>query len=275
MQRPFRLFAALVAILGLVAVACGDDDEESASTAAPAAPTTTEAPTAPEATVSGDITVFAAASLTDAFTEIGEAFGAANPDAKATFNFAASSALVQQITEGAPADVYASADRPNMQKLVDAGGNATEPVVFATNVLEIAVAPGNPKGIATLADLASPDVSLVLCAEQVPCGRFALEVLTRAGVAATPKSLEENVRAVLTKVELGEADAGIVYVTDVLSAGDNVEGVEIPTEQNAVAEYPIAVTKEAGNPDAAAAFAAFVAGPEGQAVLEKYGFGQP
>ena len=225
--------------------------------------------------MSGEVTVFAAASLTDAFTEVGEAFSVANPEATATFNFAASSALVQQITEGAPADVYASADQPNMQKLVDAGGNATEPVVFATNRLAIVVAPGNPKGIATLADLASPDVALVLCAEQVPCGRFAIEVLTNAGVAATPKSLEENVRAVLTKVELGEADAGIVYVTDVLAAGDQAEGVEIPTEQNALAEYPIAVTTEAGNPDAAAAFVAFVTGPDGQAILEEYGFGQP
>lgn len=266
-RSPFRKLVVLVATLALVAVACGDDEES-------ATPTSTAAPAA-EATVSGGVTVFAAASLTDAFTEIGAAFSAANPGATATFNFAASSALVQQITEGAPADIYASADRPNMQKLVDAGVNATEPEVFATNELAIVVAPGNPKGIATLADLANPDVALVLCAEQVPCGRFAIEILTHAGVAATPKSLEENVRAVLTKVELGEADAGIVYVTDVLSSGDKAEGVEIPPDQNVVAEYPIAVTKEAGNPDTAATFMAFVTGPEGRAILETYGFGPP
>ncbi len=262
MRRRFRGIVLLFAVIGVVAAACGDDgDGGSAATT--------------EAAASGEITVFAAASLTDAFTEIGAAFSAANPDASATFNFAASSALVQQIIEGAPADVFASADQNNMTKLTDAGANAAAPEVFATNQLEIVVAPGNPKGIATLEELANPDVTLVLCAEEVPCGRFAKEILDNAGVAATPRSLEENVRAVLNKVELGEADAGIVYVTDVLVAGDAVEGVRIPAEQNVLAEYPIVATNEAGNPETAAAFVEFVKGPEGQAILETYGFGQP
>lgn len=221
------------------------------------------------------MTVFAAASLTDAFTELGDAFMAANPEAEVTFNFAASSKLVTQIGEGAPADIFASADLNNMTKLTDAGNNASEPVVFTTNLAEIIVEPGNPEGITGVADLANEDLIVISCAPEVPCGRYAQQILDNAGVTVTFDSLEENVRAVVSKVTLGEADAGIVYVTDVINAGDAAEGVEIPADINVVAEYPIAVTKEAPNPETAQAFIDFVLSDEGQAILASYGFVSP
>lgn len=225
--------------------------------------------------VSGEVTVFAAASLAAAFTEIGEAFTAAHPDASVTFNFAASSELVAQIGQGAPADIFASADRSNMTRLTDAGGQATEPVVFAANVAEIVVAPGNPEGITGLADLTDDDLVVVLCAPEVPCGRYAAQVFEQAGVTVTPKSFEENVRAVVTKVTLGEADAGVVYRTDVIAAGDDADGVAIADEVNVVAQYPIAVTRDAPNPAAARAFVEVVVGPQGQAILASHGFLAP
>ena len=245
----------LVTLLGLTAVACGGNDDTAGG--------------------SGGVNVFAAASLTDAFTEIGDEFSAANPDVGVTFNFAASSELVTQINEGAPADVYASADQNNMTKLVDAGGNAGTPEVFATNALEIVVQTGNPSNITAVADLANPDLIVVTCAEEVPCGAYAAEVFAKAGVNVTPKSFEENVRAVLNKVVLGEADAGIVYATDVLAAGDDASGVEIPPDLNVVAEYPIVATAEAANPDGAAAFMDFVRSETGQEILANYGFTAP
>lgn len=248
--------------MGLVAGSCGSDDDE--SDAAPAAPATES--------VSGDLTVFAAASLTAAFTEIGDAFMVEFPDSTVTFNFAASSELVTQIDEGAPADVYASADLGNMAKLTDAGANATEPVVFATNLAEIVVAPGNPTGITGVADLAEDDLIVVQCAPEVPCGTYATQIFENAGVTVTPRSLEQNVKAVVTKVALGEADAGIVYVTDVTAAADDVEGVEIPADINVVAEYPIAAVAQAPNLDAARAFIDFVLGQQGQEILASDGF---
>ena len=225
--------------------------------------------------VTGDVTVFAAASLTAAFTEIGDAFMVENPDANVTFNFAASSELVTQIGEGAPADVFASADLSIMTKLTDAGNNATEPVVFATNLAEIIVGPGNPKGITSVADLANEDLIVILCAPEVPCGKYAAKIFENAGVAVTPKSLEENVKAVVTKVTLGEADAGIVYATDVIAAGADAEGVATPADINVVAEYPIAVTKEASNAEGAQAFIDFMNSEQGQKILASYGFLAP
>jgi molybdate transport system substrate-binding protein len=221
------------------------------------------------------ITVFAAASLTDAFTELGEAFAEANPGASATFSFAASSELVTQINEGAPADAFASADQSTMAKLTDAGSNGSEPVVFATNALQIITAPGNPEGISGVADLADPDLVVVTCAVEVPCGTYAEEVFAAAGVTVKPKSYEENVRAVATKVVLGEADAGLVYATDVIAAGDDAGGVEIPAEVNVVAEYAIALTAEARDPETAQTFIDFVLGADGQAILGRYGFTAP
>jgi molybdate transport system substrate-binding protein len=249
---------AVLAIAGIATASCGGDDAPQTSTSGSA--------------VAGSVVVFAASSLTEAFTAIGAAFQVANPEATVTFNFAGSSDLVNQINEGAPADVYASADDSNMAKLTEAGGNATEPVVAARNTFEIIVAPGNPKGIAGVADLADPDLIVVLCGDTVPCGTGAAEVLANAGVTVTPKSFEEKVKGVVTKVTVGEADAGIVFLTDVIAAGDAAAGVPIPADVNAISNYPIVVTKEAPNAAAAQAFVDFVAGAEGQAILAKYGF---
>ena len=281
-----------VATLGFIAASCGDDNSSSSNTsaastavatAAPttALPATTEAPateapsTTAASTVSGDVTVFAATSLTAAYTEIGDAFKTSNPDANVVFNFAASSDLVTQINQGAAADVFASADTANMKKLTDGGGNAAEPQVFATNSLQIIVQPGNPKGIKTLADLANPGIIYVTCAPEVPIGKYAQQALDSASVTVTPASLEENVKGIVTKVTLGEADAGIVYTTDVIAAGDKAEGIDIPEENNVIATYPVAVTKAAPNPTGAQAFVDFVMSEQGQKILASHGFTSP
>jgi len=252
-----RLGALAAAACVLAAAACADDE----GARPPAA-----------GGLQGALTVFAAASLTAAFTELGEVVEAAHPGVDLTFNFAASSELVTQIADGAPADVFASADQANMAKLAQAGGAASDPVVFATNLLEIVVAPGNRRGIAGLADLVDEDLVVVTCAPEVPCGRYAEQAFTNAGVQVTPKSLEQHVKAVLTKVVLGEADAGIVYRTDVLAAGADAAGVAIPEGENVVAEYPIAVIADAPNAAAARAFVDVVLSDAGQDVLATYGF---
>ncbi|HQZ35041.1 MAG TPA: molybdate ABC transporter substrate-binding protein [Ilumatobacteraceae bacterium] len=260
-MRPTpRFFLTSIALLGFVGAACSSDDVK---------------PSDASASTTGDVTVFAAASLTAAFTELGDAFMVEYPDAKVTFNFAASSELVTQIGEGAPADVFASADTSNMAKLTDAGNNASEPEVFATNLLEIIVGPGNPKGITGVADLADENLIVVICSPEVPCGKYAAQIFDTAAVTVTPKSLEENVKAVVSKVTLGEADAGIVYRTDVTAAGDKAAGVEIPADINVIAQYPIAVTKEAANPKGAQAFIDFVNSGQGQKILASYGFLAP
>ena len=247
-------------MLGILGACCGDDDESDDSGSGD---------------VSGEVTVFAAASLTSAYTEIGDAFTTVNPEATVTLSYASSSELVTQITEGAPADVYASADEANMTKLTDADGNGGEPVVFATNSLQIIVEPGNPRGITGVADLAGADVIYVTCAPEVPIGKYAAEVFAAAGVTVTPASLEENVKGIVTKVTLGEADAGIVYVTDVIAAGDEAAGVDIPADINVIATFPVVVTTDAPNPDVAQAFVDFVVGEQGQAILSSHGFGAP
>ena len=269
MRDARRFLISAVAVLGFLGASCGDDD------AADSADTTTAPVAATEPVVTGDVTVFAAASLTAAFTEIGDAFMTEYPDSTVTFNFAASSELVTQINEGAPADVFASADQNNMTKLTDAGNNGAEPEVFATNSLEIIVGPGNPKAITGLADLSNPDIIFVTCAPEVPIGAYTEEVLSKAGVTVTPASLEENVKGIVTKVTLGEADAGIVYKTDVTAAGDQAEGVEIPPDLNIVAEYPLVLTKEAPNTEAGQVFVDFVLGEQGQKILDSYGFTAP
>jgi molybdate transport system substrate-binding protein len=222
-----------------------------------------------------EVTVFAASSLTDAFTELGDAFTATEPDVDVVFNFAASSELAAQLGDGAPADVFASADTTTMDQVVEAGGTASAPVVFATNRAEIIVEAGNPEGIASVADLTRPGLIVVSCAADVPCGRYAQRVLDAAAVTVEFSSFEANVRSVVSKVTLGEADAGIVYATDVLGAGDAAAGVDIPTAQNVVAEYPIAVTTSASAPDAAQAFVDFVNSDQGRAILARFGFGAP
>ncbi len=221
----------------------------------------------------GQITVSAAASLTEAFTEIGEDFEEANPDADVRFNFAASSTLSRQVNEGAPVDVFASASREQMQKVTDAGNVAAAPTVFATNTLQIAVPPGNPARITGLADFGRQQPAIALCAEQVPCGAASQTALEAAGVTPAPDSLEQDVKAVLTKVALGEADAGLVYTTDVSSAGGDVEGIDFPAAADAVNEYPIAVMAEAPNPEGARAFVDYVLSDDGESVLGEYGFG--
>jgi len=265
MRTATRFLHASLALVGLVGVSCGSDEAASPASA----------PSGVTTGVGGDLTVFAAASLAAAFTEIGDAFMVEHPAATVTFNFAASSELVAQIGEGAPADVFASADLSNMAKLTDAANNASEPVVFATNLAQIIVAPGNPLGIADVADLASVDLIVVLCALEVPCGRYAAAIFENAGVTVVPKSLEENVKSVVTKVILGEADAGIAYATDVTAAGDAAAGVDIPADINVVAEYPMAVTKDAPNAEGAQAFIDFVSSEPGQKILAAHGFLSP
>ena len=260
MRDTFRVLVVAVALLGFAGVACGPDRSSGEEG---------------EVGEVGEVTVFAASSLTAAFTDIGDAFTVENPDAEVRFNFAASSELVTQIGEGAPADVFASADSNTMTKLTDAGNNATEPVVFATNLAQIIVGAGNPKEITGVADLENDDVIVVLCAPEVPCGEYAAQVFDNAGVTVKPKSLEENVKAVVTKVTLGEADAGIVYQTDVIAAGAEADGVEIAADVNVVARYPIAVTTDARNAEGARAFIDFVNGAQGQEILASYGFLAP
>jgi molybdate transport system substrate-binding protein len=220
----------------------------------------------------GKLTVFAASSLTEAFTELGRTFEDEHPDVEVTFNFAGSSALVQQLDSGAPADVFASADEANMQKAVTAG-DAADPVVIARNRLALLVERGNPKGITSLADLDKTGIVFVLCAPEVPCGKFGAAALATARVTAGPASLEENVKAVVSKVVLGEADAGIVYATDVQAAGTQADGIAIDGAPEAV--YPIAVTTAATNRDAAEAWIALVRSKEGRAVLAARGFLEP
>lgn len=223
----------------------------------------------------GEVTVFAAASLSEAFTDIGHTVEATYPALTVTFNFAGSQQLATQIAEGAPADVFASADRSQMDRISDAGGIGDDPPVFARNRLEIVVETNNPRGIAALRDLAREDVTVVLAAEQVPAGRYARTMLDRVGVRLTPVSLETDVRAVLTKVALGEADAGIVYRSDVRAADDRVDGVPIADSHNVIATYPIAVLGSAPNPVGARLFADAVRSDAGRAALERHGFAAP
>lgn len=223
----------------------------------------------------GEIRVSAAASLTDAFASIEQAYEDAHPGTDVVLNLAASSSLREQILEGAPVDVFASANLLNMQVVADAGMVVGEPAVFAGNTLQIAVPPGNPGGVSGLADLSREELLVGLCAAGVPCGDFAREALALAGVEAAVDTDEPNVRALLTKVIEGELDAGIVYTTDVAAAGSVVEGIAVPAGHNVAAEYPIAVLAGAPDPVGAEAFVAFVLGAEGRAILAGHGFTLP
>jgi molybdate transport system substrate-binding protein len=254
MQRIRRPVLNLLAGLALVAAACGGDTSDGAD---------------------GTLLVFAAASLTDAFGDVEVAFEAANPGLDVTFNFAGSSSLREQILEGAPADVFASANGTNMTTVADADGVAGQPEVFARNLLQIAVPAGNPGGVTGLADFGDADLLIGLCAEGVPCGDFGRQALAEAGVVPEIDTNEPDVRSLLTKIEADELDAGIVYVTDVLAAGDLVEGIDIPEDVNVVADYPIATLADAPNPEAAAAFVAFVRSAQGRAILAAHGFAAP
>ena len=244
--------------VGLVALACG-----STSTA------TGQGSPQP---LSGTLSVFAAASLTDAFKALGDSFHQQHAGVMLQFNFAGTPTLVTQIEQGAPADVFASADTTNMDRLRGDGFAAATPRVFAHNRLEIVVAPGNPRGIISLGDLAKPGVIYISAGPTVPAGKYAAQALAKAGVTVTPKSLETDVKSVVSKIELGEADAGIVYATDVKAAGGKVLGVPIADPYNVVATYPMAIVKAAKNFAAAEAFVAFVGSAQGQAKLETFGF---
>ncbi|MFP5317662.1 MAG: molybdate ABC transporter substrate-binding protein [Acidimicrobiia bacterium] len=257
MGRPRRFPAsALLAVAATALAACGGGDSPAGTSGDG---------------LRGNLIVLAAASLTEAFDEIGERFEAAHPGVEVTFSYDASSALAQQVLSGAPADVLATADEVTMHQAV--GGSVVDPpAVFARNRLAVVVGAGNPEGIRSLADLARPGLVVVLCAEQVPCGRFSNQVLERAGVRAQPRSFEANVKGVVSKVVLGEADAGIAYLTDARAAGRRVEAVPIPDAQNVVAAYPVAVVSSAPNRAAATAFVAYVRSPDGQSALESFGF---
>lgn len=227
-----------------------------------------------EESAQGELLVSAAASLSDAFLEIESAFEDTNPNVDVLLNFGPSSGLREQILEGAPVDVFASANISNMEQVVDAG-EAEEPQVFVLNMLQIAVPSGNPAGITSLDDFSREELLIGLCAVGVPCGDFARETLANAGVTPSVDTDEPDVRALLTKIEVGELDAGITYVTDVISSDGRVDGIEIPEDVNVVAEYPIAVMTNAPNPESATIFVEFVGSEQGQAILTDYGFSTP
>lgn len=219
------------------------------------------------------LTVFAAASLKSSFTELAERFEAENPGTTVTLSFAGSADLATQLSQGAPADVFASADSGTMAKVQEAGLVDGRPRNFASNTLAIAVPPGNPAGIRSFADLAKTGIKLVACAPQVPCGAAAARVADSTGTVLSPVSEENSVTDVLGKVISGEADAGLVYVTDVRSAGARVEGIPFPEAAAAVNPYPAAVLAGSRNKAAAGRFLDLLAGPEGQEVLAAAGFG--
>ena len=225
--------------------------------------------------VTGTVTVFAAASLTESFTRIGKDFEAANPGVAVRFNFAGSSALATQIDQGAPADVFASAAPANMKTVTDAGNGAGTATTFVRNQLVIAVPKGNPKGFNALSQLTNPGVKVAVCAEQVPCGAAAKKALTAAGVTVTPVTQEQDVKAALSKVKLGEVDAALVYRTDARSAAADVDGVEFAESATAINNYPIVALKNAPNPAGAAAFVAYARSGPAQAVLTGAGFQKP
>jgi molybdate transport system substrate-binding protein len=227
------------------------------------------------AKLSGTLVVFAATSLTDAFDKIGAEFHQANPGVTVKFNYNGSSSLATSINQGAPADVFASAAPANMKTVTDAGNAADTPKTFASNQGEIMVEKGNPDHITSVSQLANPAVKVVVCAPEVPCGAVAPAILKNADVTVKPVSQETNVGGVVTKVTLGEADAGIVYVTDVKANASKATGVPIPANENDTTEYPIAEIKGAPNANAATAFISFVLGSQGQQVLASFGFMPP
>lgn len=256
-------FLAAVAAAGLALLAgCGSGATSGAGAGgSPAAPRT--------------LTVFAAASLNETFTALGKQFELDNPGVTVKFNFSGSSDLAQQIVNGAPADLFAAASDSTMKTVTDAGLTAAAPRIFATNVLQIATVPGNPKGIATFADLAEPGLKVVVCAPQVPCGAAADKIEKATGVTLTPVSEEPDVKSTVGKVASGDADAGLVYVTDVKAAGAKVQGVAFPESSQATTNYPIAAVRSAPQAALATAFQDLVTGEAGKKALGAAGFGTP
>ncbi|WP_448330760.1 molybdate ABC transporter substrate-binding protein [Streptomyces sp. DSM 41534] len=225
--------------------------------------------------LSGTVTVFAAASLKESFTSLGKSFEKEHPGTKVSFNFGGSDALAASITSGAPADVFAAASPKTMKTVTDAKDAKGAPATFVRNQLEIATLPGNPKKIATLKDLTRSGLKVALCAKEVPCGAAAQKALDGAGLKLTPVSYEQDVKGALTKVQLKEVDASVVYKTDVKAAGGKVTGVEFPESKKAINDYPIALLKDAPNAEAATAFIDLVKSAQGQKVLGQAGFLKP
>lgn len=263
-MRRFATIALAVAATTAVVAGCSSGGSSSSSGSSPKA----------ASSVSGSITVFAAASLQGAFTTIGKQFEAAHPGSAVKFSFGASSSLAQEITSGSPADVFASASPQNMDQVVSAG-DASKPVTFAQNVMEVAVPPTNPAHVTSVSDLANSTVKTALCQPQVPCGFTAAKVFSNAKITVTPVTLQPDVKSVLTQVELNNVDAGMVYVTDVKAAGSMVHGIPIPASENASTAYPIATVNSSNNKSTAQAFTSYVASPAGEKVLAADGFEKP
>lgn len=264
--------AALV--LGLLG-ACAEDSKDPVVAPPQPVETPTVATSGTPGPVTGNLTILAAASLTEVFTKLGESFKAANPGVNISFSFNASSTLAQQIVAKAPADVFAAASPATMQVVTDAGGAAGTPVTFVRNELVIATPKDNPGGITGLADFGKSALRIVVCAEAVPCGAAAAKVFAAAGLVASIDSYERDVKGVLTKVTTGEADAGLVYRTDVKAAGDRVVGISFPESASAINDYPIAALTEARNASAAAAWVAYMASDEARAAFLEAGFQVP
>ena len=268
-----RRFALTAVALAAIAVA-GCSSSSSSSPASSPASSSSSAASSSSATQTGTITVFAAASLMGTFTQLGKQFEAAHPGDTVKFSFGGSSTLATQITGGAPADVFASAAPANMDTVVSAG-DASSPKDFAKNTAEVAVPPNNPAKVTSVSDMAKSSVKVALCQPKVPCGVVASQVFKNASVTVKPVTLQPDVKSVLTQVELGNVDAGMVYVTDVKAAGTKVKGVTIPASQNASTLYPIATISSSTHKAEAEAFVAYVLSPAGEQVLSAAGFQQP
>ncbi|WP_405020092.1 molybdate ABC transporter substrate-binding protein [Kitasatospora sp. NBC_00070] len=261
-RRTALAVTALALAAGLTACS-SSSDTPSASASASGGPK-----------LSGTVTVFAAASLKESFTELGKKFETAYPGVTVKFNFGGSSALAQSIVSGAPADVFAAASPATMKTVTDAKA-AADSKVFVRNTLAIAVPKGNPKHIAALKDLAGAGLKVALCAKEVPCGAAAVTALKAGEVNLTPVTLEQDVKGALTKVELGEVDASLVYKTDVIADAAKIDGVDFPEAAKAVNDYPIAALTKAPNADGAAAFAAYIQSADARRVLTAAGFQAP
>lgn len=269
-KAPFVLLVAALTLTGCSSTGTAAPDAgPSAATPTPGASTVAPA----EETLEGTLVVLAAASLTDVVTDLAAVLEAEHPGLTVQTSFGASSALATQVVSGAPADVIVTASPATMTTVTDALGG--DPVVVATNQLQIAVPAGNPGGVTTLADLADPARTVALCAAEVPCGAVGAQVLAKAGVTPAPDTLEQDVRAVLTRLQLDEADAGLVYRTDVIAAGGAVEGIDVPADVQVPTDYPALALPDAPHPRAAAAFVALLQGPVGRQALEDAGFDVP
>ena len=260
-NRAVALLLSLVAALALAG--CGGSDASSGGSGGSSDKET------------GTLNVLAAASLTETFTSLAKDFEADHPGVTVKLAFDSSATLAEQVTQGAPADVLATADEATMQTVVDAGGTEGDPQLFATNHLQMVVPKDNPANIQQFSDLEKPGVKYVVCVDTAPCGKLAAKVLAATGIKAEPASEEVDVKAVLSKVELGEADAGLVYATDAVAGGDKVKPVDIPTSNENLNSYPITALADAKKPELAKEWVDLVTGTQGQQALADAGFGKP